>query len=51
MNLIIGSRGSDLALYQANLIQSYLTRLGASAEIKIIKTTGDKIDTVSFDKM
>lgn len=51
MNLIIGSRGSDLALYQANLIRSYLTRLGASAEIKIIKTTGDKIDTVSFDKM
>lgn len=51
MNLIIGSRGSDLALYQANLIRSRLSDFGAAAEIKIIKTTGDKIDHLSFDKM
>ena len=51
MHLIIGSRGSDLALYQANLIKTYLARLGFDSEIKIIKTTGDKIDTLSFDQM
>jgi len=49
--LIIGSRGSDLALYQANLIASLLGKLGIFSEIKIIKTAGDKIDNLSFDKM
>ncbi len=51
MKIIIGSRGSELALYQANLIKSYLEKLEAEAEIKIIKTTGDKIDYLSFDKI
>jgi len=50
--LIIGSRGSDLALYQANFIRDTLVRdRSCEVEIKIIKTTGDKIDYVSFDKM
>ena len=50
--LIIGSRGSDLALYQANFIRDALVREhGCEVDIKIIKTTGDKIDYVSFDKM
>ena len=50
--MIIGSRGSDLALYQANFIHDILVeKHGCEVEIKIIKTTGDKIDTVSFDKM
>ena len=50
--LIIGSRGSDLALYQANFIHDVLVeKHGCAVDIKIIKTTGDKIDTVSFDKM
>ena len=50
--LIIGSRGSDLALYQANFIRDILVRdHGCEVEINIIKTTGDKIDYVSFDKM
>lgn len=50
--LIIGSRGSDLALYQANFIRDTLMRdHGCEVSIKIIKTTGDKIDNVSFDKM
>jgi hydroxymethylbilane synthase len=51
MHLIIGSRGSDLALYQANLISSLLGKLGVTTEIKIIKTVGDKIDNLSFDKI
>lgn len=50
--LIIGSRGSDLALYQANFIRDILIREhGCDVEIKIIHTAGDKIDNVAFDKM
>lgn len=50
--LIIGSRGSDLALYQANFIKDILVREhGCAVEIKIIHTAGDKIDNISFDKM
>jgi len=38
--LIIGTRGSPLALYQANLVQSLLS---CASEVKILKTSGDKI--------
>jgi len=38
--LIIGTRGSPLALYQANLVQSLLQ---CESEIQIFKTTGDKL--------
>lgn len=50
--LIIGSRGSQLALWQAHFIQDFLiTKYKCESDIKIIKTTGDKIDDVSFDKL
>ena len=49
--IIIGSRGSDLALWQANFVQQMLSDLGVRSEIKIIKTQGDKIQHLSFDKM
>lgn len=49
--LIIGSRGSDLALWQAHFAQDRLKELGVDTEIKIIKTQGDKIQHLSFDKM
>ena len=49
--LIIGSRGSDLALWQANYIQSQLQKLGCETEIKIIKTQGDIIQNLNFDKL
>jgi hydroxymethylbilane synthase len=49
--IIIGSRGSDLALWQANFVKDRLTELGEKVEIKIIKTQGDKIQHLSFDKM
>jgi hydroxymethylbilane synthase len=51
MKVIIGSRGSELALYQANLVKSRLESSGATADIKIIKTVGDRIDNLSFDKI
>lgn len=47
----IGTRGSDLALWQANFVQSELQKLGCEVEITIIKTQGDKIQHLSFDKL
>ena len=49
--LIIGSRGSDLALWQANYIKDLLFKAGIDSEIKVIKTQGDKIQHLSFDKL
>jgi hydroxymethylbilane synthase len=49
--IIIGSRGSDLALWQANHIKDRLEKLGHTVEIKIIKTQGDIIQHLAFDKM
>lgn len=49
--IIIGSRGSDLALWQAHFLQSKLEEAGHQSEIKIIKTKGDKIQHLSFDKI
>ncbi|MFT4900222.1 MAG: hydroxymethylbilane synthase, partial [Flavobacteriales bacterium] len=52
MTLIkIGTRGSDLALWQANFVKSELQKLGCKVEINIIKTQGDKIQNLSFDKL
>lgn len=48
MNLRIGSRGSQLALWQANHIAALLRGLGHSVEIEIIKTTGDRLQEVTF---
>ncbi len=49
--IAIGSRGSDLALWQAHFLQDALTAEGQTSEIKIIKTQGDRIQHLSFDKM
>jgi hydroxymethylbilane synthase len=49
--IIIGTRGSELALWQANFIKSELENLGFPSELKIIKTQGDQIQHLSFDKM
>lgn len=48
MNLRIGSRGSQLALWQANHIAALLRGQGHSVEIEIIKTTGDRLQAVTF---
>ena len=47
----IGSRGSDLALWQANFTKKQLEDLGCEVEIIIIKTKGDTIQHLSFDKI
>ncbi len=49
--VIIGSRGSDLALWQANHVKNQLENLGHEVEIKIIVTQGDAIQHLSFDKL
>jgi hydroxymethylbilane synthase len=49
--LRIGSRGSQLALWQANHISALLREQGHQVEIEIIKTTGDKITDVALAKV
>jgi len=49
--LIIGTRGSDLALWQANFVKDRLGENNIAAELKIIKTQGDRILNLSFDKL
>jgi hydroxymethylbilane synthase len=48
MTLRIGSRGSQLALWQANHIAGLLRGHGHEVEIEIIKTTGDRLQEVTF---
>jgi hydroxymethylbilane synthase len=48
MNLRIGSRGSQLALWQSNHIAALLRGQGHTVEIEIIKTTGDRLQEVTF---
>lgn len=51
--IIIGSRGSKLALYQSNLVKSLLEQveLGLTCEVRIIHTKGDKILDVALSKI
>lgn len=47
----IGSRGSDLALWQAYHVKTKLENLGYEVSIEIIQTQGDLIQDLSFDKL
>lgn len=51
--IIIGSRGSKLALYQSNLVKSLLEQVepGLTCEVRIIHTKGDKILDVALSKI
>src|SRR5580658_372409 len=49
--LVIGARGSQLALWQANYVKDRLEARGVEARIEIIKTTGDKIQDVPLNKV
>jgi hydroxymethylbilane synthase len=44
--LVIGSRGSQLALWQAHWVRDRLQALGHDCRIEIIRTTGDRITGV-----
>lgn len=51
--IVIGSRGSELALWQSNYIKRELEKIhkNISVDIKIIKTKGDKILDVALSKI
>src|SRR5437660_7692194 len=49
--LVIASRGSQLALWQAHWVESQLKAAGHECRIEIIKTTGDKITDVPLAKV
>ncbi|MCX6290993.1 MAG: hydroxymethylbilane synthase [Bacteroidetes bacterium] len=49
--LIIATRGSDLALWQAHHVKSLLEKNGLQAKLNIIKTQGDEIQHLSLDKL
>lgn len=49
--ITIGTRGSDLALWQANFVKDELSKININAELKIIKTQGDNILSLRLDKL
>ncbi|MGZ4873894.1 MAG: hydroxymethylbilane synthase [Candidatus Angelobacter sp.] len=49
--LRIGSRGSQLALWQANHVAALLRAKKHTVEIEVIKTTGDKMTSVALAKV
>ena len=49
--IIIGTRGSELALWQAHYVKGQLEEIGQEVELKIIQTKGDSIQHLSFDKI
>jgi hydroxymethylbilane synthase len=53
MNITIGTRGSQLALWQAYFIKAELEKLGNVVELKIISTIGDRSQqwNTSFEKL
>jgi hydroxymethylbilane synthase len=49
--LTIGSRGSQLALWQARWVQNQIEAMGETTRLLLIKTTGDKITDVPLAKV
>ena len=51
LSVKIGTRGSQLALYQARRVQGALAELGVSAELVVIQTKGDRIQDRPLQSM
>jgi len=49
--LVIGSRGSQLALWQANHIKTRLEARGVETRIEVIRTSGDRITDAPLHKV
>lgn len=49
--IVIGSRGSQLALWQARWVASRLESLGEQTRIEIIKTTGDRVTDIPLGQV
>ena len=50
-DLVIGTRGSRLALWQSEHTQQLLKDIGINSGLQVIKTKGDQIQHLSFDKI
>lgn len=48
MKITIGSRGSPLALWQANWVNDRLVSAGHEVKIDVIKTSGDKLENAAL---
>jgi len=51
LKIRIGTRGSDLALWQARFVAAQLTANGAECELVVLKTRGDLIDDVPLNQV
>lgn len=51
MKVRIGTRGSELALWQAHHVQALLGALGVESELVVLKTRGDVIDHVPLQQV
>jgi len=49
--LVVGTRGSELALWQAHFLQRQLSDQGVASELRIIRTHGDHVQDRSFAQM
>ncbi|WP_262247746.1 hydroxymethylbilane synthase [Parapedobacter soli] len=49
--LVIGTRGSELALWQANYVKDRLAEIGVNATLKVVKTQGDIVQHLRLDKL
>jgi len=49
--LTIGTRGSQLALWQANFVKDKLAAIGVASDLKVIKTQGDIVQHLRLDKL
>jgi hydroxymethylbilane synthase len=49
LTIRIGSRGSQLALWQANHVAALLRAYGHAVEIEVIRTTGDRLQNAQLD--
>lgn len=51
MKIVIGTRGSKLALAQTHYIEGLLREIGVDVEVKIVKTTGDKVQDKKLSEL
>jgi hydroxymethylbilane synthase len=51
MRIVMGTRGSRLALWQANWVREQLVKAGHEVEIRVIKTTGDRLPGVPLQEI
>ncbi len=49
--IVIGTRGSKLALWQAYYTRDRLEEAGYDVELKVIQTKGDRVQDLSFNKI